>query len=115
MRKAISAEASDGALLQRRMPAEGAAVVAMEESPALAAVGEGAQEAGATKRSSPRTAAIGRTSGNAAESGARGSSQSASRKTFSATPVTVQAVMNAFNEPGAHHCSDSVRTTADGR
>jgi hypothetical protein len=38
MRKEISTGASDGALLQRRMPAEGEAVVAMEEPTALAGV-----------------------------------------------------------------------------
>jgi len=38
MRKPVSAKASDGALLQRGMPAEGEAVVAMEKPEALAPV-----------------------------------------------------------------------------
>jgi hypothetical protein len=38
MRTEISTEASDGALLQRRMPGAGQAVVTMEKPAALAAV-----------------------------------------------------------------------------
>jgi hypothetical protein len=38
MRKEISTEASDGALLQRGMSGEGQAVVAMEKPAALAAI-----------------------------------------------------------------------------
>ena len=40
MRKELSADASDGALLQRRMPEEGKGVVAMEKPAAVPAVGE---------------------------------------------------------------------------
>jgi len=57
MRKEFSANASDGALLQRGMPAEGEAVVAMEKPATVAEVGERAEEAEATKRPSSRTAA----------------------------------------------------------
>jgi len=56
MRKEFSANASDGALLQPGMPAEGEAVVAMEKPATVAANGEGPQETAATKRSSSRTA-----------------------------------------------------------
>lgn len=57
MRKELSAYASDGAVLQRGVPAEGQAVVAMEKSATVAAIGEGAKEAEAAKRASSRTAA----------------------------------------------------------
>src|SRR5437867_2277498 len=56
MRKEFSAGASDGALLQRGMPGEGAAVVAMEKPASVAAIGEWSQETAATKHSSSRTA-----------------------------------------------------------
>jgi len=59
MREDVSASASDGALLQRGVPAESEAVVAMEERATLAAVRERAQETARTKRSSSRTAAAG--------------------------------------------------------
>ncbi len=57
VRKPFSTKASDDALLQRGMPAEGAAVVAMEKSATVAAIGEGPQETATTKRPSSRTAA----------------------------------------------------------
>jgi hypothetical protein len=57
MRKGVSARASDGALLQRGVPAESETVVAMEKPATVAAVGEWAEEAEATKRPSSRTAA----------------------------------------------------------
>jgi len=49
MRKGVSARASDGALLQRGVSAESETVVAMEEPATMAAVGERAEEAEATK------------------------------------------------------------------
>jgi len=59
MRKKFSAGASDGALLQQGMPAEGEAVVRMEKPAAVAGIGERPQEAATTKRPSSRTAAAG--------------------------------------------------------
>jgi len=59
MRKEFSANASDGALLQRGMPAEGEAVVAMEKPAAVAGIGERPQETARTKRPSSRTAEAG--------------------------------------------------------
>jgi hypothetical protein len=61
MRKEFSASASDGVLLQRGMPAEGEAVVAVEKPAAMAGNGERPQEAATTKRPSSRTAEAGRT------------------------------------------------------
>lgn len=57
MRKDVSAEASEGALLQRRMSAQGEAVVAMEKPTAMAPFGERPEETTATKPSSSRTVA----------------------------------------------------------
>ena len=113
MQKELSADASDGALLQRRMPEEGG-VVTMEKPAAVAAVGEGSQEAAATKHSPTRTAATGGTCALTAERAARGSSQGASTKLFLGTPAIVPAAMNAFNERGDRHYSDSARPTASG-
>src|SRR5437016_14515340 len=59
MRKEFSANASDGALLQPGMPAEGEAVVATEKPAAVAGIGERPQETARTKRPSSRTAEAG--------------------------------------------------------
>jgi hypothetical protein len=66
MRKEVSPEASDGALLQRGVSEQGKAVVAMEKSATVAAVGERAEEAEATERASSRTAEAGPASNIAA-------------------------------------------------
>jgi len=75
MRKEFSAGASNGALLQRGMPAEGAAMVAMEEPARVAANGERPQEKAEAKRPSSRTAATGWTCIIRGKPVARGSSQ----------------------------------------
>ena len=49
------------------------------------------------------------------ESGARGSSQSASSKDFLATPATVRVAMSASNQRGGRHCNDSARMSAGAR
>src|SRR5262249_39310636 len=59
MRKEFSAKASDGEVLWRGMPSEGAAVVAMEKPAKLAAIGEWAPETAATKCPSSGTAETG--------------------------------------------------------
>lgn len=115
MRKEVSADTSDGALLQPGMPAEGEGMVAVEEPAAVAAVGERPKATATTKRATARTAALGWTCANTAETGARGSSQDAARKIFSATRAIVLAVMNAFNERGGRQCSDSARMHAGER
>src|SRR5438128_12598054 len=60
MRKDVSANASDGALLQPGVRAESGTVVAMEEPATVAAIGERAEEPEATRSPSSRTAAAGR-------------------------------------------------------
>jgi activator of HSP90 ATPase len=115
MRKAISAGASDDALLQPGMSTKSQAMVAMEESAAVAAVGERSQETAATKHSSSRTAATVCTSTLTRESGARGSSQGASTKNILATRVIARAAMNASNEHAGRRCNDSARIIAGGR
>src|SRR5215813_2184354 len=97
------------------MPAEGTAVVAMEKSAALEEVRERPEEATATERAPSRAAAAGWTCAIRSESGARGSSPSASFKDFLATPVTVPVAMNASNERGGRHCNDFARMSAGAR
>ena len=116
MREQVSANASDGALLQREMPAEGEAVVAMEKPAAVAAIGKRSQDTAATEYPSSRTAATVWTCTVTPERGARGSSQGASAKTFFlATRVTVRAAINASNEHGGRRCNDSARMVAGAR
>jgi hypothetical protein len=57
MREKLSAEASDGALLQRRMQAASTSVVAMEKPAAVPAIGEWPSETPGTKRTLPATSA----------------------------------------------------------
>src|SRR5215467_6494184 len=59
MRKEFSANASDGALLQRGMSAKGETVVSMEKPATVAGIGEGPQETATTKHPSSRTAEAG--------------------------------------------------------
>src|SRR5207245_11173068 len=61
MRKGVSTRASDGALLQQGVSGESETVVAMEEPATMAAIREWAEEAEATKRPQPITAADRRT------------------------------------------------------
>ena len=113
MRQEISTGASDGALLQPGMPAEGQAMVAMEKPSTVEVLGERPQEAATTKHPSSRAAAAGWTCAITPGSRTRGSSQGASAKTFLATPAIVRAAMNGSSERGAHRCSDSARMSAD--
>jgi hypothetical protein len=112
LRQEISTGASDGALLQRGMPTEGKAVVAMEKQATMAAVRERPEEAAAAKRSSPRTAAAGWTCISTPESGARGSSQAGLSKDFLAIPATGRVAMSVSNGRGVRRYSDSVPMSA---
>jgi hypothetical protein len=116
MWEAISAGASDGALLQQGMPGESAAVVAVEEPAAVAAFGERTEETTATKRPPSRTVALEWTCTITPENGARGSSQAESSKDFSATtPATGRVAMNASNERDGRRCNDSARMSVGAR
>lgn len=113
MRKEISADTSDGALLQRGMPGEGEVVVTMEKPAAVAAVCKRSQETARTKRSPSRTAATVWTCAVTPEGSARGSSQGAAAKHFLFTHVIVRVATNASNEHGGRRCNDSARMIAD--
>lgn len=115
MREAISAGTSDGALLRRGMPGEGAALVAMEEPSTVAAVGERAEKAAAAKCSPSRAAAAGWRGAARPQCSARGSSQGATPKYFSATAVTARVATNASSERGGRHCSDFALSCAGAR
>lgn len=112
MRKDISAEASDGALLQRGMSGQGEAVVAMEKPTALAPFRERPEETTATKHSPSRTVAKDGTGTN--QTGKRYAWVITDRsvQNFSGPRATVQVVMKVSNQRGARPCSDSVRRNA---
>jgi len=115
LREEFSADASDGALLQPGVPAEGAAVVAMEKPATLAQSENGRKKRQQQSvRHRERLKRAERAS-SGLESGARGSSQAAAVKDFFRIRVIVPAATNASSEPGARHCSASARMTVAAR
>src|SRR5437867_10384571 len=96
------------------MPAEGEAVVTMEESATVAAIRERAKETEATERASSRTAAVGWTCVIATGKWRAWVIRSGVSEFFFRTRVIGPAATTASNEPRVRRCSDSARMTAVG-
>jgi len=114
MREEFSAGASDGALLQPGVPAEGEAVVAVEESAAVAAIQERPQETAAAKRPASRTAAASWTYIIRPQRWRAWVITSRREQNFFRIPVIGQAATRGFNEAGARPYNDSARMSAGG-
>jgi hypothetical protein len=115
MRKEVSSEASDDAVLQQRVPGGGEAVVAMEKQATVAAIGERTGEAEATKRASSRTAAAGPASSIAAGKCGAWVITSRTAKIFLAIVAIARAATSVLREAGVRQSNDFAPTSAGGR
>ena len=114
MREKLSAEASDDALLQRRMPAARTTVVAMEKPAAVPAIGEWPSETPGTKRTLPATS-TGSNAGGWRRERAWVITIGLIKNIFSVIAVIVRAAMWHLNGRGVRRCNDTAVTSAGAR
>lgn len=115
MREELPADACDGTLLQRWVPARSPAVVAVEEPPAVPAVGEWPAKTPTTKRALPATSSGVWTAGGSSGGRARVITIDLNKNIFSAIRVIVRAAMSCLSGVGVRRCSGSARASASAR